>query len=50
MHRVGTTWKWPPNEDKIFYVKEKGKEKLPLPTMINERDHWGASLPDFDLP
>ncbi len=38
-------WKWPSNEDKIFYVKKKRTEKLPLPTMINERDHWGASFP-----
>ena len=49
MHRAGTTWKWPSNEDNIFCVKEKRKEKLPLPTMIHERDHWGASLPDFDF-
>lgn len=48
MHRAGTTWKWPSNEDKIFYASEKMKKKLPPPTMINERDHWGASFPDFE--
>ena len=47
MYRAGTTWKWPSKEDKIFYVREKLKKKLPPPTMINERDHWGASFPTF---
>jgi len=41
-------WRGPPKGDKIFYVTANMKKNLTPPTKINERDHWGASFPDFD--
>ena len=47
MVRDGSYWKWPSQDDKIFYERKQMKKMLQPPVMVNARNYWGATFPEL---
>lgn len=43
MERVGRYWKWPAQNDAIFYMEEKMVAKLDAPELVNNCGHFKFS-------
>ena len=46
MIKAGRYWKWPGQEDKIFYLRDQIVKGLNPPILVNAREHY--DFPDFE--
>lgn len=46
MVRAGKYWKWPTQEDRIFYCRDQIVKALGPPILVNAREHY--DFPDFE--